>query len=356
VPIKRSTAAEVSVLLRDLQSGDDVSREAAVARLSVIGTRAVEGLVAVAASGPAPAARAAALTALEAIGDPRAIEPAFDLLLGGDAALAAPAAGVLRVALDTARGDEVLDRLTAVALDAARATHARLAALSALKALPSRTAEPIWRKLQDDPDAAVRAAVGQTSPETEMAPPAALQAASEGRLPDDPDTLRRWITAGATEVTLSVLHRLVESARRREDETTDPVRRTAWMTARAAAHLALADRGSRVALYDLRETIESGAPAPVEMLKALESIGDRSCLEAIAAAFARLSGDRPGKGPAASAGAGSAGAESAWWRQHLATAFRAIAAREKLTERHAVVRQIRARWPEAAIDLIGPPR
>ena len=48
--------------------------------------------------------------------------------------------------------------------------------------------------------------------------------------------------------------------------------------------------------------------------------------------------------------------ESAWWRQHLATAFRAIAAREKLTERHAVVRQIRARWPEAALDLLGPPK
>jgi hypothetical protein len=48
--------------------------------------------------------------------------------------------------------------------------------------------------------------------------------------------------------------------------------------------------------------------------------------------------------------------ESGWWKQHLVTAFRAIAAREKLTERHAVVKQIRARWPEAAIDLLGPPK
>ena len=47
------------------------------------------------------------------------------------------------------------------------------------------------------------------------------------------------------------------------------------MTARAAAHQVLAARGSTVALYDLRETVESGEPAPVEMLAALEVIGDR---------------------------------------------------------------------------------
>jgi hypothetical protein len=348
VPIKRSTAGEVSSLLHDLQSGDDASRDAAVARLSVIGTRAVEGLVSVVGSGAAPAARAAALAALEAIGDLRAVEPALEVLRGGDPALGAAAAGVLRRALDSARGDEVLDHLTSVALDSSRPGHARLAALSALQALPRRTTAPIWRRLQQDPDAAVRAAVGTTGPDAELAPPAALQAASEGAMPDDPDTLRRWIAAGAAAVSLPVLHRLVEATRRREEEASDPSSRTAWMTARAAAHLALADRGSRVALYDLRETIESGAPAPVEMLRALESIGDRSCLEAIAAAFVRLSapaGSRPR--PAA---------ESVWWRQHLAGAFRAIAGREKLTERHAVIRQIRARWPEAALDLLGPPR
>ncbi len=346
--IKRSSAQEVAGLLRDLQAGDEVARQAAAARLSVIGTRAVEGLLRVLESGPSPAVRIAALGALEATGDPRAIEPAIAALTGDDASLAMPAAAVLRAALDSPRGDAVLDRLAAVALDSTRPDHTRLAALSALQALPERVTAPVWRKLKDDPSAAIRGAVGPTGPDAEIAPPAALQAASEGTLPDDPETLRRWITAGAAEVSLPVLHRLVESVRKREAAATDPAQRIAWMTARAAAHLALADRGSRVALYDLRETIESGAPAPVEMLRALEAIGDRSCLEAIAAAFARLSAhDAPGSRPPS---------ESAWWRQHLATAFRAIAAREKLTERQAVVRQIRSRWPDAAIDLIGPPR
>jgi HEAT repeat protein len=348
VAIKRSSAQEVAALLRDLQAGDDDARETAVARLSVIGTRAVEGLVGVLSSAAPLTARLAALGALEAIGDARAIDPAFAALMGPDAALSVQAASVLRSALDSARGDDVLDRLTAVALDLQRPDHTRLAALSALQALPPRITSPIWRRLADDPSPAMRAAAGATGPDAEMAPAAALEAASAGRLPDDADSVRRWIGAGTAEVSLPVLHRLVEAIRAREAETEDPPMRIAWMTARAAAHLALANRGSRVALYDLRETIGSGAPAPVEMLRALEVIGDRSCLEPIAGAFARL---------AAASAPGAPGApESGWWRQHLATAFRAISAREKMTERHAVVKQIRARWPDAAIDLLGPAR
>ena len=55
-----------------------------------------------------------------------------------------------------------------------------------------------------------------------------------------------------------------------------------WTTARAAAHVALAQRGSRLALYDLRESLERAAPLPVEFLTALSLIGDASCLEPIA--------------------------------------------------------------------------
>ena len=106
------------------------------------------------------------------------------------------------------------------------------------------------------------------------------------------------------------------------------------MRARAAAHVALASRGSRLALYDLRESLESAdAPLPVEFLAALSLVGDASCLEAIAAAYAR---------PAAS-GRG----RDDWWRQHLADAFRAIVAREAITRRHAVMKKIEKRWPDA---------
>jgi hypothetical protein len=120
------------------------------------------------------------------------------------------------------------------------------------------------------------------------------------------------------------------------------------MTARAAAHQVLAARGSTVALYDLRETIESGEPAPVELLAALDAIGDRTCLEPIAAAYARAGATAPGRTRSGDTVAPD------WWRDHLAAVFRAIVAREKLSERHALARRIRARWPTAAASLLGP--
>jgi hypothetical protein len=86
------------------------------------------------------------------------------------------------------------------------------------------------------------------------------------------------------------------------------------------------------------------------MLAALDAIGDRTCLEPIAAAYARL------VEPAEPAPARQAAANTAWWREHLATAFRSIAAREKLNERSPVTKRLRARWPQAADALLGPER
>jgi hypothetical protein len=146
------------------------------------------------------------------------------------------------------------------------------------------------------------------------------------------------------------LHSVVQRVRDRERQANDEVRRTEWMTARAIAHQVLAARGSTVALYDLRETIESGEQAPVEMIAAIAAIGDKTCLEPIAAAYSRLATQPVGQSPRQAAPA------TDWWREHLAVAFRTIAAREKLNERHAVTKRLRARWPQAADALIGPPR
>jgi hypothetical protein len=83
-------------------------------------------------------------------------------------------------------------------------------------------------------------------------------------------------------------------------------------------------------LYDLRETLEaSNGPLPVEFLAALERIGDVSCLEPIASAYI------------------TAPVEGEWWREHLVHAFRAIVARERVTRRHAAMKKIARRWPEA---------
>jgi hypothetical protein len=105
-------------------------------------------------------------------------------------------------------------------------------------------------------------------------------------------------------------------------------------------HAALASRHSRVALYDLRETLErTKEPLPVDFLAALEAIGDASCLEPIAEAYARASG----------------GSGEAWWKRHLSDAFRAIATRERISRRNAVMKRIEKRWPAilAAVSTGG---
>ena len=105
---------------------------------------------------------------------------------------------------------------------------------------------------------------------------------------------------------------------------------------RGAVHQALAARNSRLALYDLRDSLLEPDRLPVAFLAALEEIGDATCLETLAAAYeaSSRSGD-------------------AWWREHVAAAFRAIMQREGLTRRHAAVKRTMARWPDAAADLIG---
>jgi hypothetical protein len=97
-----------------------------------------------------------------------------------------------------------------------------------------------------------------------------------------------------------------------------------------------------VALYDLRETLElATAPLPVEFVTALATIGDRTCLDAIAGAYAQVP-----RAPGA----------HDWWRRHLANAFQDIVRREGLTERHAALKHVRSKWPEAAAALLGRPR
>ena len=348
--IRRSSAREVSALLQDLESGSGGARDAAVARLSVIGTRAVESLLALLKSTTAAEARAAAFAALEAIGDPRAADAALESLEGNDGAVRTAAAGVLRRLLESVRGASVLDRLAAIAVDTTRSDGARLAALESLRHVPGPALDLISARLRDDPSLAVRAMVARGGGPAVRPPLEALEQAAAGHLPDQADPLRQWLAAAGADAPLPTLHSVVQRVREREQQARDPVRRSEWMTARAIAHQVLAARGSTVALYDLRETIESGEQAPVEMLAALAAIGDKTCLEPIAAAYTRLSAQP------AHQSLRQAAPTTDWWREHLAVAFRTIAAREKLNERHAVTRRLRARWPQAADTLIGPPR
>ena len=287
-----------------------------------------------------PGGRAAAFRILEALADPRALNPALRAIADPDAAVAIAATGVARVFVRGARGAAAVDALAAAALDRGRPDTARLAALRALADLDPATIAPVLTTLADDPSASVRGAADAQRTRRRAAddnPGEILSRAAAQGLPDDPATLRHALVLAGNEGDLTLLLRIVERVRDREaQEPAD--RRREWMTVRAATHVALADRGSRLALYDLRESLEAAdAPLPVEFLAAVSLMGDASCLESIAGAYARS--------------AGSGRSQHDWWRQHLAEAFRTIAARERLTRRHGVMKRIEKRWPGAFAEM-----
>jgi hypothetical protein len=334
--IKASSSKQIDALIADLGAGSAVTRETAVARLTLLGARATDRLIAAAQGGASPDGQAAAWRALEGIGDARALEPALAALADPHLppAVGAAAAGVARLHLRGARGARAVDQLATVLLDRARHETVRLAALRALQELEPATIAPIVVSLVDDPSAAIRAEASVKDPRA--APGAAdlatlLTRAADGVLPDDPGALRQALSREAAEMPLPRLLRIVERVREREGA--EPARlRDEWRLARAAAHVALASRKSRLALYDLRESLDGAkTPLPVEFLTALSMIGDASCLEPIIAARTR--------------------ARDAWWRAHLADAFRTIVVREKLTRRHAAVKRIEKRSPEALRDV-----
>src|SRR5262249_23497186 len=132
----------------------------------------------------------------------------------------------------------------------------------------------------------------------------------------------------------AALRALVDAVRNAERTARSDRRRDEWRTVRGALHQALALDKSRIALYDLRETLaEADGPLPPSFLAALHAAGDTARLEAVAAAYARA---KPG---------------DLRWRHQLIAAFRAIAARERLSRRHAAIKRIAARWPDATRDL-----
>jgi len=340
VAIRASSAAEINRLLIDLASDRPTKREAAVARLAVIGSRAVARVRNLAEELTAPPeARAAAFRTLEAIADPQGLEPALRAVFDEDDAVAVAAIGVARRFLKTPKGVAVVDRLTAIATDKQRAVRRRLAALEALRtALEPSTLEPLVSALRSDPTAEVANLVGgkRVRPASLEAAAAHVTEAAAGRLGTDAEVLRRALGRLPADFSLALLQRVVDRIRERESrDASSPAVRAEWTAARGAAHAALARHGSRLALYDLREALESADQLlPVEFLTALSAVGDASCLASIAAAYAR-------KG----------GTPTDWWHRHLVDAFRAIVSREHITKRHATARKVKARWPDAFAAL-----
>ena len=307
--IRTSSAKEVDGLIVQLRDGSPRQREAAIARLRVIGPRALDRLVALARSDAPDVARTAALRALEGIDDPRAREAALTLIADAAPGIAAAAVTATRpwLAVDTS----VLDAIIALALDKTRPPAVRLAALDSLAELPRPVIQPVLQQVGAE-DAALAARVKGDRRASPL---------------DHPAGVRDWIAKRGAVAPLSELHDMIVRIRDRERDEPSARRRQEWQVARASAHLALAQRRSRVALYDVRETFDAATtPLPLDLLNAVVMIGDASCLEPMARAW-EAAGTEP------------------WWRNRIAEAARAIVVREKLSARTAAVRRIRARHP-----------
>jgi hypothetical protein len=306
--IKSSSAREVDRLIAQLRDGSPVEREAAIARLRIIGERAIDRLAAVVRSNAPAAAQASALRALEGIDDPRVREIALEQLEARTPAVAMAAVSALRATLTTDPG--VLDALTALALDNARPSSVRLAALDVLSELPRTTILPVLQQVGgEDPALAARAAGGL--------PMATL---------DEPSGVTDWLKVRGDAAPLSEIHDAIVRIRERERDEPSGRRRQEWQAARGAAHQVLAARGSRVALYDLRESFaEAQTPLPSGFVAAVAMVGDAACIESLARAW-----EAAGREP--------------WWRARLVEAARAIVAREKLTARNPTIKKVRARY------------
>jgi hypothetical protein len=335
--IRRSAAAEIRPLVVRLVGSDAVEREAASARLAIIGARATRTLTAALEGTTSPQGQAAILRTLEAIHDPRALAPAARLADSDQADVAAAAVSVLRRFLrhsDAALANAAFERLTSLALDPTRPEPVRAVALEALSDLPADTTGEVLRQLRDDPSRRLRAAA---TPRADSAPrPGALAEITQASLCPDPTVLRALVANEGSRAPLAVLGRLVEFLRAREEAETASPRRTEWQAARAAVHQVLARRGSRIALYDLREALAAApGPLPVGFVAALEAIGDASCLDEVAAAYVR-----------------ARRARDAWWVEHLTALFKHLVSRARLTRRSPAVRRVISRWPQAAEELL----
>jgi hypothetical protein len=221
----------------------------------------------------------------------------------------------------------------------------RRAALDALEVLPADVLAPLHEKINE----------GRRNARTGAAPATAATAAKSAsewlvawidqadesgaatrparETPASPDDVRRALAACGADEPLAVLHRLIQRAR--TVEAASPAQATAWRSIRGMVHQMLAKRETRVALYDLRETLEQ-APEhlTVSMIAAVTALGDATCLEPIAAAWEKTS--------------------DAWLKGQLQDAFRVIVTREGLTRRHAAVKRLAARHPDL-VDGVSMP-
>ncbi|MGH9161415.1 MAG: hypothetical protein ACRD2X_15730 [Vicinamibacteraceae bacterium] len=329
-------------LIDALLQGDEIARETAAARLAIRGNAAVRSLVTALADAPSEG-QVRILGLLERIGAPSALTPASRFLLHDDPDVAIAAVNAVAVHVVSPRdriAAQAVDKLTALALDATRDGRVRAASLDALAPLEETVTAPLRARLADDASPVVREKALEEPAKPRASAPAPtdlarlVEEAAGGKPPSDPDILRRQLAREAGRAPLTTLHRLIVTLREREAMERDEGHRAGWALCRATAHQALASRGSRLAVYDLRETIaQLGQRVPVGFLAALTEVGDASCIDTLASAWTAT--------------------DDSWFRQQLESAFLAVVAREGITKRHAAAKRMASHWPEAFQAMWG---
>jgi hypothetical protein len=325
MPIVPSRAGEIKELIVALGDGRAARRDAALAKLTLIGARCVPQAIAALKSRTA-AVRVGALATLERVASPRVVPEIAPVLADADDSVAAraaqalavlggaPAAKALRrvlrsprlaVALAAAEGlirlqdhgvGEALEPLLGILFDEDAQDDVRLVAFASLARLPRSERAPLLKRLSGTRSIRLaRAAGGQPLPKGVAAIPN--------------------------------LHHEIERLREASDHSMTPSARD---ESRAHLHLALARLDSRIALYDLREMLEARPLRSAgELLEAAQLIGDKSLVPPLA----RLASEEPGLVDLCIA------------------AFGAIVRRESLGRKSAVTRGVR---PEhrAAFDRL----
>ena len=335
MPLPRRPPSSINALVRDVVDGAPIAREAAVARLAIAGARA-EALVIQAIAAADARGRAALLGVLERLPTPRALATAIASLDSPDPTVATAAVAAVRPHLageDPDLATRALDALVATCLDPARPEAGRLAALDALADVGGDAVDGVRERLRADVSERVRGAIEDHAGGSGAAGAAQLDAlaADPG---SDPAMVRRLLGEAAGQATLATLHRLVLAIGHRTRVGGTEAERAGWALALGSAHAALAARGSRLALGDLRDALARTPPERLgELIDAAAAIGDPACLPPLAAAWTDA-----GEGPT---------------RPRLAAAMAAIAARHGLTRRHAAVKDVVARWPQAGGELLA---
>jgi hypothetical protein len=336
VTATRRSTPTIAALVHDVVAGAPVAREAAVARLAIAGARAEAAVVQTLAHAE-PRGQAALLGVLERLATPRALAVALEYLDAPDTTVAAAAVSAVRAHLGSADAEAAtaaLDALVALCLDLSRVEATRLAAIDALADLGDAGLGPVRGRLRSDASARIRRAAGDgTSAAATGAGAAASRLEALAAAPgDDPAIIQQVVADAGAAATLATLHELVLALGHRERAAASEADRAGWSLALGAAHRALAGRGSRLALFDLRDAIGRTPPERLgEFLAAGEAIGDGHLLEPLARAW--------------TAGGG------AEVHRRIEAAFTAIVARERLTRRHAALKTVIERWPDAAAAL-----